>query len=100
MGLIVSMCGVIFGYGLTEISTIPIQTLISEYDIKIRAAVAQGLLIGIMPAGGTVGALLNAFILKHLKRRSSIFVICIIMTVSIGMMQIPTAYTLFVGRFV
>jgi predicted MFS family arabinose efflux permease len=100
MGLIVSMSAVVFGYGLTEISTIPILTLTNEYDIKMKASVAQGLLIGIMPAGGTVGALLNKLVLMHLRRRSSIFMICILMTISMGIIQIPISYCLFIGRFI
>jgi len=63
MGSIISMCAIMFGYGLTEISTIDIDTLTSEYHIHFSSSAAQGLLIGIMPFGGIFGAIFNKFLL-------------------------------------
>jgi hypothetical protein len=88
-----------FGYGLAEISTIPIEKLVFIYDIRFSSSVAQGLLIGIMPFGGIFGAILNKFVLQHLRRRTSIFCISVFLVISVALVQITTVYTLFIGRF-
>lgn len=99
MGFVVSLSAVMFGYGLTEISTIPIHILIEKYDIPIKPSVAQALLIGIMPFGGIFGAILFTFVLEHLRRRTAIFFIAFWMMVSIVLVEIRTVETLFIGRF-
>jgi len=85
MGCVISLSAVMFGYGLAEISTIPIQVLVENYGIDFLPSVAQGLLIGIMPAGGIFGAALNPIILAFLKRRTSIFFISVFMAISVGL---------------
>jgi predicted MFS family arabinose efflux permease len=99
MGFVISMCAIMFGYGLTEISTIPIQTLVDKYHIPMAPSLAQGLLIGIMPFGGIFGAILFKYLLASLRRRTSIFFISIWMMVSIVLVEITTVETLFLGRF-
>jgi len=60
---------------------------------------AQGILIGIMPLGGVLGALLFKFVLKHFSRKHSFYFMAIWMMLSIGLVQITTAETIFIGRF-
>jgi len=60
---------------------------------------AQGILIGIMPLGGVLGALLYTFVLKHFSRKHSFYFIAIWMMISIGLVQITTAETILIGRF-
>lgn len=83
MGFVISMSAIMFGFGLTEISTIPIKVLTKEYHITFSKSVAQGLLIGIMPFGGIFGAILFTPLLQHLRRRTSIFFIAIWMILSV-----------------
>lgn len=99
MGLVICISGVMFGYGLTEISTIPIKILTKEYHITIRSSLAQAILIGIMPFGGIFGALSFNLLLKWFRRRTSIFFISVWMVISTILMEINTEYTIFIGRF-
>lgn len=99
MAIVVSLSAMMFGYGLTEISTISMTILIDKYDIRIKPSLAQGLLIGIMPFGGIFGAILFKFVLEHLRRRTAIFFIAFWMMLSIVLVEIRTVETLFIGRF-
>jgi predicted MFS family arabinose efflux permease len=100
MGIIISISAVIFGYGLTEISTIPIGTLAEIYGITFSHSVAQSILIGIMPVGGIFGAAINQFFIKHFNRKNSLLIICGLMLLSVGLLMITTQYTLIIGRFI
>ncbi len=82
MGLAICISGVMFGYGLTEISTIPIKVLTKEYHITIKSSLAQAILIGIMPFGGIFGALSFNLLLRCLRRRTAIFFMSIWMVIS------------------
>ena len=86
MGFIISISAIMFGYGLTEISTIPITTLVEEYHITFSPSLAQGLLIGLMPFGGIFGAILYKYILAYLRRRTSLFFIAFWMVLAVCLM--------------
>ena len=99
MGIIISLSAMIFGYGLTEISTISLSVLVAEYHIEFNPQLAQGLLIGIMPLGGVFGALLNKPMMKYVSRKKSTFLLTVFLCFAAGLIQITTVYTLFIGRF-
>ena len=100
MGFTISMCALMFGYGLTQISTIPIEKLVEQYDIRFSPSLAQGLLIGIMPFGGIFGAFFFKYFLQFFSRRNAIFFVSIFMIISMILIQITTVQTLFIGRFI
>jgi hypothetical protein len=80
-GFVICITGIIFGYGLTQLSTIPIGILITEYNITFPKY-AQGVLIGLMPFGGIFGAAYFQYLLKVFKRKTSIFFVSVWMVLS------------------
>jgi hypothetical protein len=80
-GFVICITGIIFGYGLTQLSTIPIGILITEYNITFPKY-AQGVLIGLMPFGGIFGAASFQYLLKIFKRKTSIFFVSVWMVLS------------------
>ena len=62
-------------------------------------SLAQGILIGIMPLGGVFGALSFKFVLRQFSRKHCFYFIAIWMLLSVGLIQITTAETIFIGRF-
>ena len=61
---------VYFGFGLAYFSTIDFEEyLINIYGIMLPAATAKGLLIGCIPIGGGIGALLCSALHRFFSRR-------------------------------
>jgi len=58
-----------FGYCLTYLATIPIDTVVLIFPTTIDPPLASGLLNGCIPIGGLMGALASSLILKHLSRK-------------------------------
>jgi hypothetical protein len=81
-GFAICITGIIFGYRLTQLSTIPIDTLITEYKITFPKYYAQGVLIALMPFGGIFGAAYFQHLLKIFKRKTSIFFVSAWMVLS------------------
>jgi hypothetical protein len=59
----------IYGYFLVDVAQIPSYTLNEIYKIGLEAGLTIGLLNGILPVGGLVGALLSSFIIVRFSRR-------------------------------
>jgi predicted MFS family arabinose efflux permease len=88
-----------FGYSLKEITSIPLDTISSNYGVSIEHNLLQGLLIAIMPFGGLFGSLLAKTYLKSITRLMGMHIALPVLAISIFIVQITTPVTLFVGRF-
>jgi MFS family permease len=88
-----------FGYSLKEITSIPVDTIISNYGIALDRNLLQGLLIAIMPFGGLFGSLLAKSFLTQVTRLRGMHLALPVLLLSIAIVQITTPATLFIGRF-
>lgn len=88
-----------FGYSLKEITSIPLDTIVANYDINMDPNLLQGLLIAIMPFGGLFGSLLAKSFLRQITRIKGMHIALPILILSILIVQITTPVTLFLGRF-
>lgn len=62
VGLIISLSAVMFGYSIKEITSVPIKKMILEYSITIDSFAAQSILIGILPIGSILGAIITKYL--------------------------------------
>jgi len=99
IALSVSLSAVMFGYSLKEITSIPIQVIIDNYEIEVDENLLQGLLIAIMPFGGLFGSLAAKLWIKSITRRQGMNLALPFLITSITLVQFTTAATLFIGRF-
>jgi hypothetical protein len=70
--LVITLGSFYFGYTLTYISTIPIVEVMNYFKIEQYVSSpsnVQGILSGIIPVGGGIGALLSSIVNKRLSRR-------------------------------
>lgn len=88
-----------FGYSLKEITSIPLDTIVTNYDINMDRNLLQGLLIAIMPFGGLFGSLLAKSFLHDITRIKGMHITLPGLIISIIIVQITTPVTLFLGRF-
>ena len=58
-----------FGYTLIYLSAIDFAVIAQEYSIDFDVNLAQGIMQGIMPIGGTIGALTSTYFVSKLSRR-------------------------------
>jgi SP family galactose:H+ symporter-like MFS transporter len=99
IALAASLSAIMFGYSLKEITSVPIDTISSNYGISLDRNLLQGLLIAIMPFGGLFGSLIAKSFLKHITRLAGMHLALPFLVLSIFIVQITTPTTLFVGRF-
>ena len=100
MSFVLSISSLIFGYSLTEISTIPMTDLQGPFNINFDLLKAQGYLTGTMPVGGIFGGFANGIILKLFSRRNAHFVVAIVCIIGTIFTEIPNLPCLFIGRFI
>lgn len=99
IALAASLSAIMFGYSLKEITSIPLDTIVTNYDINMDRNLLQGLLIAIMPFGGLFGSLLAKSFLRHITRIKGMHITLPVLILSILFVQITTPVTLFLGRF-
>lgn len=99
IGLVTSLSAIMFGYSLKEITSIPSDTIVTNYEIHMNANLLQGLLIAIMPFGALFGSLVAKTYLDQITRLRGIHATLPVLCLSILIVQIGNPITLFVGRF-
>ena len=99
IGLIASLSTIMYGYSLKEITSIPSDTIATNYEVHMNVNLLQGLLIGIMPFGALFGSLIARACLDQITRLRGIHAALPVLCLSILIVQISNPITLFVGRF-
>lgn len=99
IALSASLSAIMFGYSLKEITSIPVNTIATNYGIAMNPHLLQGLLIAIMPFGGLFGSLLAKTLITHITRLAGMHLALPVLVISILIVQITTPMTLFIGRF-
>ena len=99
IGLIISLSAVMFGYSVKEITSVDIDTLVTEYNISFDKFIAQSILIGILPIASIFGAIITRVLLKKFKRLSGIYVFTLINCAAIGIVNINNFGAIIAGRF-
>lgn len=99
IGLAASLSAIMFGYSLKEITSIPSDTIVANYEVRMNANLLQGLLIAIMPFGALFGSLVAKAYLGRITRLRGIHAVLPVLCVSILIVQVGNPITLFVGRF-
>jgi SP family galactose:H+ symporter-like MFS transporter len=101
IGLIISLSALMFGYSLKEITSVPIKKIMEEYSItSVEALTAQSILIGILPIGSILGAIITKFLIKRFRRLVGIYIFTVVNIVAVILINITTFPTLIVGRFI
>jgi hypothetical protein len=100
IGLIISLSALINGYGIKEITSVPIATLIKEYGITMDKSAAQSILIGILPIGAILGVFITKFMLIRTHRLTGIYVFAFVNFGAIVLVNVTTFETLIAGRFI
>jgi len=100
VGIIISISGLNFGYALSACSVINLPQVMTIYGITLTQAVTHSLLIGLVPAGGILGAICNQIFVKYINRKYSIIIVASILWLGIALVLIHNPYTIFVGRFI
>ena len=79
----------------------PIKKIVQEYDItSMDSFSAQSLLIGILPIGAIIGAIITNLMIKRYRRLSGMYIFTLINIGAIVMVNITTFGTLIAGRFI
>lgn len=89
-----------FGYSLKEITSIPIETLLVEYNISIAKSAAQSILIGVLPIGAILGVIVTKFLISQYKRLTGIYIFTVVNVGAIVMVNINIFGVLVAGRFI
>ena len=90
-----------FGYSLKEITSVPIAVLVVKYSItSVDALTAQSILIGILPIGSVLGAIITKFLIKRFRRLTGIYIFTIVNILAVILINITTFTTLIIGRFI
>jgi len=100
LGLIIALSAINLGYSMKEITSVPIDTLIQNYNITISSFSAQSILIGIMPIGAIVGVLITVQIMKFIRRVTGIYIFTLVNIGGIVLININIFGTLVTGRFI
>jgi len=100
LGLIIALSAINLGYSMKEITSVPIDTLIQNYNITISSFSAQSILIGIMPIGAIVGVLITVQIMKCIRRVTGIYIFTLVNIGGIVLININIFGTLVAGRFI
>jgi hypothetical protein len=100
IGLIISLSALINGYGIKEITSVPIATLIKEYGITMDKSAAQSILIGILPIGAILGVFITKFMLIRTHRLTGIYAFAFVNVGAIVLVNVTTFETLIAGRFI
>jgi len=80
---------------------VPIKKIVQEYDItSMDSFSAQSLLIGILPIGAIIGAIITNLMIKRYRRLSGMYIFTLINIGAIVMVNITTFGTLIAGRFI
>lgn len=79
----------------------PIKKIVQEYDItSMDSFSAQSLLIGILPIGAIIGAVITKFMIKRYRRLSGMYIFTLINIGAIVLVNITTFGTLIAGRLI
>ena len=79
----------------------PIKKIVQEYDItSMDSFSAQSLLIGILPIGAIIGAIITNLMIKRYRRLSGMYIFTLINIGAIVLVNITTFGTLIAGRFI
>jgi len=90
-----------FGYSLKEITSVPIATIMTEYSItSVDSFTAQAILIGILPIGAVLGAIITKFLIKRYRRLTGIYIFTIVNIIAVILINITFFTTLIIGRFI
>jgi MFS family permease len=100
IGLIISLSALINGYGIKEITSVPIATITEKYAIDMDSAAAQSILIGILPIGAILGVFITKFMLIYTRRLTGIYVFAVVNIGAIVLVNVTTFGTLIAGRFI
>jgi len=80
---------------------VPIKKIVQEYDItSMDSFSAQSLLIGILPIGAIIGAVITKFMIKRYRRLSGMYIFTLINIGAIVLVNITTFGTLIAGRLI
>ena len=100
IGLIISLSALINGYGIKEITSVPIDTLIREYGITLEKSAAQSILIGILPIGAILGVFITKFMLVRTRRLTGIYLFALVNVGAVALVNVTTFGALIAGRFI
>lgn len=99
VGLILSLSAVIYGYSLKEITSVPIAVLMTNYSITLNKFATQSILIGILPLGSLVGAVITHFMLQKTERLSGMYIYTVVNIIAVVLININNFGSLVAGRF-
>lgn len=88
-----------FGYSLKEITSVPIDILVTEFSITMSPSSAQSILIGILPFGSVFGAILTKPLIKKFRRLTGIYIFTVVNCIGVVLINITNFGTLIAGRF-
>lgn len=100
IGLIISISALIFGYGLKEVTSVPIAILMHEYQIPIAKSAAQSILIGILPIGCIFGTIITKWLIARYMRLTGIYLFGVINVGAMVLVNINNFGIFVAGRFV
>lgn len=100
IGLIISLSAVNLGYALKEVTSVPISTIVAEYNTTLSESVALAILIAVMPIGAVLGVLISVQMMKRFKRVVGLYVFAFVNCGAAVLININTFPTLNLGRFV
>jgi hypothetical protein len=58
-----------FGYIVAYLGSFKFDTIINFFNVTIQKDTAEGLITGMVPIGGGIGALSSFFLLKYFSRK-------------------------------
>jgi formate-dependent nitrite reductase membrane component NrfD len=99
VGLILSLSAVIYGYSLKEITSVPIKTIMSMYSVTLDKFTTQSILIGILPVGSLIGAIITHFMLQKTERLTGMYIFAIVNAIAVVLINITDFGSLVAGRF-
>ena len=75
------------------------SVIMKEYHITFDKFMAQSILIGILPIGSILGAIVTGPLIKRYKRLTGIYIFTVLNIIAIVLVNITTFYTFAAGRF-
>ncbi|CAM6004647.1 unnamed protein product [Sphagnum balticum] len=101
VGLSISLSAVMFGYSLKEITSVPIATIVKEYDITtVSSSLASSILIGVLPLAAIFGAIITRLLIRSYRRLGGIYFFTLLNIGAIVLVNVTTFATLIVGRLI
>ena len=85
---------------MKAITSVPIATIVQNYNVTISSSVALSILIAVLPFGSVFGVLISVQLMKRFRRVTGRYIFSFINVGAAVLININTFPTLIIGRFI